>query len=297
MRSGKARVVDLAVICGLASALSYGAGDFFSQAAARALGLWRSSFYLYLFAFAVVSIWLVAQLGVGSVPHGSKAAWAACVISGMVLLGGAVLFTQGLIRGSLAVVAPVTASYGAISTVLAVLAGEPLTRQTLIGLALTILGACIVAIPRPSSTDEHPAHMGLGWAIGAAFAYGVGFWLQGTYAVPVLGPMVPVWAACVTGFTVLGLLGIAARQSFAWPNRAALTPVVASSVFSVGGYVSLAVGLATRRTAIVIVLSSLTSAVTVLLARSLSDARLALHQWIAIGMLIAGLAIAHSGGA
>jgi drug/metabolite transporter (DMT)-like permease len=286
--------MDLAVIWGLAAAVGYGAGDFFAQAAARALGLWRSTFYLYLFAFGAVSVLLLASLSTAPISHGSMSAWSACVASGVVLLGGAMLFTQGLIRGSLAVVAPVTASYGAISTLLSVLAGEPLTHRTLVGLGLTILGACIVAIPRPSSTDEHPAHLGLGWAVAAAFAYGIGFWLQGTYAVPQLGPMVPVWAAYVTGFLMLFLLGTTTRQSFAWPQRDALMPVLASSVLSIGGYVSLALGLATGRFAIVIVLSSLTSAITVLIARSFSDARLGLHQWLAIVLIIGGLALAHS---
>src|SRR5581483_5208796 len=154
--------------------------------------------------------------------HGAAGAWSACALSGVVLLGGSVLFTQGLIRGSLAVVAPVTASYGAISTLLSLMAGEPLTRRALVGLGLTILGACLVAVPRPSRSDEHPAHLGLGWAAGAALAYGVGFWLQGTYAVPQLGPMVPVWAAYVTGFVVLSLLGLTTRKSFAWPERRAM---------------------------------------------------------------------------
>ena len=73
-------------------------------------------------------------------------------------------------------------------------------------------------------------------------------------------------------------------------------PVLASSVLSIGGYISLALGLATGRVAIVIVLSSLTSAVTVLIARSFSDARLGLHRWLVIVLIVGGLALAHSVG-
>jgi drug/metabolite transporter (DMT)-like permease len=288
--------VDWAVIFGLASALSYGTGDFFAQSAARSLGLWRSSFYLYVLAFLAVSaLWLV-QPAAASSSHGTALAWVACIGSGVVLLGAGVLFTEGLIRGAIAVVAPVTASYGAVATLLSLISGEPLSGPVLIGLALTIVGACLVAIPRRSSEDAHPAHIGLGWAIAAAFAYGIGFWLQGTFAVPVLGPTLPVWTAYTTGVTVLALVGLVRRLSFAWPERATMGPVIASSAFGLGGYLSLALGLATGRVAIVIVLSSLTSAVTVILARSFSDARLALHQWFAIALIVGGLAIAHSGG-
>ena len=69
--------------------------------------------------------------------------------------------------------------------------------------------------PRHPAALEHrtniPAHLGLGWAV-AGFgvcSYGIGFWLQGTYAVPQLGPMVPGPGRRTSlGFLVLLLLGI-----------------------------------------------------------------------------------------
>jgi hypothetical protein len=44
--------VDLSVIYGLSSALSYGTADYLSQKAGRAVGAWRASFYYYLLGFA-----------------------------------------------------------------------------------------------------------------------------------------------------------------------------------------------------------------------------------------------------
>ena len=56
-------------------------------------------------------------------------------------------------------------------------------------------------------------------------------------------------------------------------------------------FLSLNCGLATGRVAIVVVLSSLTSAVTVVLARFLDRSRMAWHQWLALVCVITGLCL------
>jgi hypothetical protein len=45
--------VNLAVICGLISALSYGIGDYLSQIAGRAVGVWRT--YQWLAIALIIS--------------------------------------------------------------------------------------------------------------------------------------------------------------------------------------------------------------------------------------------------
>ncbi len=57
----------------------------------------------------------------------------------------------------------------------------------------------------------------------------------------------------------------------------------------VAGFVALTAGLATGRVAIVVALSSLTSAITVLLGRVVSDMRVAAYQWLAIAAIVTGL--------
>jgi drug/metabolite transporter (DMT)-like permease len=132
----------------------------------------------------------------------------------------------------------------------------------------------------------------MGWAIAAAFAYGCGFWLQGAVAVPALGPLVPIWLVYASGLAIMGVLQISGAVQLALPERLALlAPTLAASIFSIVGFVALTVGLGTGRVAVVVVLSSLTSAITVLLARVLKSNRLGWHQWLAIGMIIGGLVL------
>jgi drug/metabolite transporter (DMT)-like permease len=66
---------------------------------------------------------------------------------------------------------------------------------------------------------------------------------------------------------------------------------MASGAFGVGAYVALTLGLTTGRVAVVVVLSTLASAVTVMLSRIVEKAHVARHQWVAIAVTLLGLAL------
>jgi drug/metabolite transporter (DMT)-like permease len=289
--------VNSAVIFGLVSALSYGVTDYLSRVAGRAVGVWRSLFYGDLLAFVALSVWFLIEPGARRLAlAGHATAWAASIASAIILLASAASLTRGLMTGTLAVVAPVAASYGAITAVLSAVAGEQLSGKAVAGIAVTVLGVCLVSIPS-GARSQFKAHLhssGLGWALGAAVGYGFGFWLQGTFAVPMLGAFIPVWLAYAIAIMLVAVFSRPWQLSLAVPDRAALVPVLATGAFSVVAYVALSLGLATGKVAIVVVLSTLASAVTVLLARLLDDARVAKHQWFAIAVIIVGLILIRS---
>jgi drug/metabolite transporter (DMT)-like permease len=110
----------------------------------------------------------------------------------------------------------------------------------------------------------------------------------------VLGAFIPVWLAYAIAIMLVAVFSRLWHVSLAAPDRAAFVPVLATGAFSVVAYVALSLGLATGRVAIVVVLSTLASAVTVLLARLLDDARVAKHQWFAIAGIIVGLILIRS---
>jgi drug/metabolite transporter (DMT)-like permease len=70
-----------------------------------------------------------------------------------------------------------------------------------------------------------------------------------------------------------------------------LIPTLWASIFGIGGFIALTAGLDTKNVAVVVALSSLTSAVTVLLARAFSAVRLSWHQWAALATIIGGLVL------
>jgi drug/metabolite transporter (DMT)-like permease len=278
----------MALLFGLGSAFCYGTGDYLWQHAGRAVGLWPSAFYGALTGLAALSVWLLMEPAL--VWHALAApagAWLGCIASALALAAASILLTQGLIRGTLAVVAPVTASYGAVTALLSALSGERFTEAATLGLGLVIAGACTVAIRRDAGGAT--SHTGLGWAVAAALAFGAGFWLQGRFAVPALGAVVPVWTLYAAESLLVAILALSVGGNLALPQR--LGALLAASGLGLGGFIALTLGLATGRLAVVVALSSVTSAITVLLGRVLDGARLAVHQWLAVAAVVAGLVL------
>jgi drug/metabolite transporter (DMT)-like permease len=288
--------MNLALLLGLASALCYGITDYLARIAGRAIGVWRSVFYGDLAAFFVLSAWFAHGSGATRVFTSHLAAWIASLIAGVVLLAAAALLTRGLTRGTLAVVAPVTASYGAIAALLSAATGERLSLEAGWGIVFTVCGVCLVSLPARGRRgtgrrmfQEHLHASGFGWALGAAVCYAVGFWLQGAFAVPALGPFIPVWLSYGIVVTVIPMLMPVLGARLAPPRRGQWGAVLGAGLFSAAAYAALAIGQSTGRVAIVVVLSSLASAVTVLLSRLIDRAAIALHQWLAMGVIVAGL--------
>lgn len=288
--------MNSALLLGLTSALCYGITDYLTRIAGRAVGVWRCMFYGDLLAFLVLSAWFLHAPEAAGAFDSHAAAWAASAASGLILLAAATLLTRGLMHGALAVVAPVAASYGAIAALLSLASGEHLAAKSSIGILVTVAGVCVVSIP-PGGGREIRRHLrssGFGWAAGAALCYGVGFWLQGTFAVPTLGAFIPVWLSYGIVVTVIPMLKPVIGMELAPPRRAQAVPVLAAGLFSAAAYAALTAGQATGHVAIVIVLSTLASAVTVLMSRLIDRAVVAAHQWLAIGLILCGLMLIKS---
>jgi drug/metabolite transporter (DMT)-like permease len=289
--------MNAAVLLGLLSALCYGVTDYLARIAGRSVGVWRSLFYGDLLAFAVLSAWFVQSPDLKAADlAGQPHAWAASFASGFILLAAAASLTQGLTRGTLAVVAPVTASYGAITALLSAAGGEQLTHHAILGIALTVIGVCLVSVPA-GGRGQFRAHLhssGFAWAAGAAVCYGVGFWLQGAFAVPALGAIIPAWLSYAIVVATIPLLRRTLKVTLTPPSRGQWAPVLATGLFSAAAYVALTIGLATSRVAIVVVLSTLASAVTVLMSRVFDRAPIAKHQWAAMVVIICGLILIRS---
>jgi len=288
--------MNAALLLGLASALGYGITDYLAGIAGRAVGIWRSLLYGDLAAFIVLSAWFARPCGEACVFAAHRSAWMAALAAGLVLFAAAALLTRALTHGTLAVVAPVTASYGAIAALLSAASGERLSLAAGIGIVVTAGGVCLVSIPvggRRAFRSQLRAS-GFGWAAGAALCYGVGFWLQGVFAVPALGAFIPVWLsyglAIVTTATIMPVLGMRLTP----PRRQEWGPVLGAGLCSAAANAALTIGQSSGRVAVVVVLSSLASAVTVLLSRLRDRATIALHQWLAMGVIIAGLILIKS---
>jgi drug/metabolite transporter (DMT)-like permease len=283
----------MAITFGLLAAILWGVADFLARFSARGLGPWRSSFYGQFPGFVIFSACLLLipamRLPALQAPH---LYWylALLAAAGSTLAGFAMV--RGLIAGALSLVVPVVASYGAVSTALAVLTGEHLSRPAAIGIALTVLGIAITAMRRrPKIADATHGSAGIGWAILAAGGYGATLWLQGRYVMPHMGPVAPLWVGSLCSLAVTLAITQARRHSLSLPPLKLLPFTWGYGTLTAFAYLSMAFGLTTGKVAIVAVLSSLCSTITALMGFFLLKERLARRQWLGIALILVGVVL------
>jgi drug/metabolite transporter (DMT)-like permease len=284
----------MAIWLGLASALGWGLTDFLARLAGERLGPVRAMLFGQASAVLVLTAWLAAH------PSGWQPAlaapgwaWAAALLAAEINLFGTYALIRGMTTGAMAVVAPVTASYGAIAAALAALSGEPISPLAWAGIGLTVLGVACLAFPGAPRAGRPARVAGLAWALLSAGSFGVGVWLQGAFAVPRLGAILPVWlfyvAAVPTLLLVLRRRAAPLPAARDWPVLAAL------GLSGAAGYLAFCAGLQSGALAVVAVLSSLSSGVSVLLARLVLHERLGPHQWASVAVILAGLGLIQGG--
>lgn len=319
----------MAVLLGLAAALCWGGTDFLGGTAARALGVRRSLFFSQAIGFVGLSLLVLflpaIQPRMGSAP---LQAWLWGLAAALCNFLAMLALLSALARGKAALVAPLTATYGVITTLLSLATGEVLGWWALAGLALCFIGVpCAVYAPDGGNASAHssaslrpstvsrcrpqmgnieklckclrsgrflliaPAAQSRGscLALVAALLFGVGFWLQGHLALPRLGTTATLWLLYATNLVCLAGL-LAARPAEFRPPPASLWVLITSiGLLSLCGFGTLALGALTGAVAVVTVLSTLSGAVTAALGVMLRGERLSPPQWFGIGAALLGV--------
>ncbi|MCB8879548.1 DMT family transporter [Acidisoma cellulosilytica] len=283
----------MAITLGLLAAILWGVADFLARFSARGLGPWRSTFYGQIPGCLIFSVCLIF---IPAFRHPALAAphayWGLALLAAAINTVSNYAMVRGLIVGALSLVVPVVASYGAVSTVLAVLTGEHLALPAAIGIALTVLGIAVTAMRRGArTTDPHHRGAGIGWAVLAAFGYGTALWLQGRFVMPHMGPVAPLWIGSLSSI-LLAITVATVRRHNLMPPPARLMPYTFGYGTLTGfAFLCLALGLATGQVAIVAVLSSLCSTITAILGFALLKERLTARQWSGILLILVGVGL------
>lgn len=282
----------MAVVYGLLAALMWGVTDFMISVSGRSYGVHRAM--LYAQSVGVVAIGLCMLLPIAQAPEPSSlVGWAAALLSAPIGVGATLALYQGLKVGKVSIVAPVTATFGAVTALLSLATGERLALSVLAGIGCVVAGAVLLGAQRRRS-DEVSTTSGLRWALLASIGYGVQFWLQGRFAVPTLGSVLPVWLYYLTSTTLLLGAVPLRRQALGLPMRGAAW-VAGTGLVAVSGFLVLSLGMGTGEVAVVAVLASLQSGVTVYLAGIFHRERLAPRQWLGLIATVVGLMAVHQG--
>lgn len=292
----------MGIILGLTAALGWGAADFLARYATRLIGTYRTLLYMQTVGFVGLGVYLLISGAFGHLfTHPGWQPWTWALVAALLNIFGSLALYRAFEVGVLTVVSPIAASYAALTALLAVLSGEVLGVQRGIGIAAVLIGVILAAAALPSpaqdgageSKTKRQARLtrGVGLALAAAVAYGVMFWLFGFQVVPALGGIAPVWLVRFVTPCVLIALAKPTRQGVSVPRGHALWLIFAVGLLDTAAYVANTIGFTTGAVAVVSVLASLFSTVTVLLAWMFLRERLHWSQWLGIVVIFVGIAL------
>ena len=286
----------IAVALGLAAALCWGVGDVLARFASRAIGAYRALLYAQLVGVGVLTAYAGATGELARAVSGaSPAAWGWAVGTGVIFTVATFAFYRAMETGVLALVSPITASYAAVTVLLAVAAGETLTLVRATGIAAALAGVVVASVParaaRAAPAPARPAPHAVRWALVAAVAFGLTFWLLGFRVTPAFGGVAAVWVLRAVAALVLLAAALPAHASVAPPRGPTARLVVAIGALDTLGFVANNVGTTHGLVSVVSVLGSLFSAVTVLVAWGTLGERLSVRQWLGVAVLLVGVVL------
>ncbi|HET8921697.1 MAG TPA: DMT family transporter [Candidatus Acidoferrum sp.] len=285
----------MGILLGLLTALTWGGADFMARFVTHRIGTLRTMLYMQLSGLFLLTVFLPSLGGWGHLADGSGwHPWAWGILAGIVNASGTLALYRSFEIGKMAVVAPVSASYPALTLLLSWLTGEKLTLIRIAGIILTLLGVVVVAHGEKvtGTNGTGPAQKnskGIGWAIAAGIAFGFLFWLLGIRVVPRVGATQAVWLIRLTSSVLAIAVLLFARQPMSLPRSNLRWMALGMGGMDTGAFVLSNRGMQMEQVAVISVLGSLYGAVTVVLAAIVLRERISLSQWAGIVTIFLGI--------
>lgn len=278
----------MAVILGLAAALTYGAADFLGALATKSTKVFTVVFLSQVLGSGLLMVTLPFFL---DTPLSQSAlAWGA--LAGVAGAVGVALFYQGLSVGRMGAVAPITGvEAAAVPVIFGLIEGE---RPSVLALAgvFVALGAVALVSSSPKTDPETRVARGsrlppgVGLALAAGLAFGAFFILLDSAGDD--SGLWPLVGARISSIATIAI-GLLATKGFERPARTALPAIAGAGILDVAA--NLFFLLATRQglLSIVAVLTSMYPATTVVLARFVLNERFHRTQLVGLGLAALGV--------
>lgn len=269
----------VAIIFGLASAATWGVGDFSGGLATRRVPVLTVTLLSQVAGLTLLA--LLALVWRENLPSAGDVAWGA--LAGVIGLVGLVALYRAMAIGQMGIAAPVTAVISAALPVAvgAVTQGLP-DWLHLIGFILALVG--IWFISRPQNMQGRPAGLGLALLAGCGFG-GFLICIAQVQENAVFWPLVAARSASIGVMLSLALFS----RRLALPPSSALPLIILTGIMDAGGNAFFVLAEQSGRLDVAAALASLYPATTVILALYILKERMVL--WQGIGVLLALLAV------
>lgn len=285
----------MGILLGLLTALTWGGADFIARFAAHRVGALRTTLFMQSCGFLLLTLALPWLGGWGHLADGSGwQPWAWGVFVGLINAFSTLSLYRSFEVGKMAVVAPLSASYPALTLLISWLAGDRVSALRLTGIFLTILGVILVAGgEKPADSDSEsvraPNTRGMGWAAGSGIGFGVLFWLLGNHVIPRVGAAQTVWMIRLTSSLAMLPVFVFAKERPRAPAGSIWKMSLTMGLMDTGAFVASNVGMQMEQVPVISVLGSLYGAVTVGLASIFLKEHVSRWQWMGIVTIFAGI--------
>ncbi|MCU1242012.1 MAG: hypothetical protein JWO71_2738 [Candidatus Acidoferrum typicum] len=284
----------MGIFLGVLTALTWGCSDFLARFATHRMGTLRAMLYMQLIGFILLTIAMPWLGGWGHLADGSGwQPWAWGMLAGCVNAISTLSLYRSFEVGKMAVVAPLSASYPALSVTLSLLSGERLSAMRAAGIICTMLGVLLVAggEKAPDANDAEAVRRsgkGIGWALASAVGFGLLFWLLGLRVIPRVGAVQTVWMIRLMCTLIAGSIILIARQPLGLP-RSVRWISLGMGVGDTSAFVFSNRAMQIEQVAVISVLGSLYGAVTVALAAIVLREHVSRWQWLGIAAIFSGI--------
>src|SRR5216110_3056963 len=233
----------MGILLGLLTSLTWGGADFIARFATHRIGALRSMLYMQLTGFLLLSLLLPTLGGWGHLADGSGwQPWAWGFLAGSFNAVSGLALYRAFEIGKMAVVAPLSASYPALTLLLSWMTGERVSAVRIAGIICTLAGVAIVA-GGEKTPDENDAEAmrrsghGIGWAIFASVGFAMLFWLLGIRVIERVGAVQTVWMIRLTSTLLITGAILVAREPVRLPRGGVRWMVLGMGVFDTGAFV------------------------------------------------------------
>lgn len=285
------------IVLALIAALGFGVSDFIALSLTKGIGTYRTLLYIQLPGLIGLSIyWLVFGTPIALMRATSWLSWGWAGMFVLLSLLSALAFYRALEVGAASIVSPIVACYAVVAVLLSVLTGEVLSQNHTLGIIDALAGVALTVTSFSKTGTQQNSQLrlsvGIGYALAAALGYGLTFWVVGKLVIPQMGTVAPIWLMRLITPCILTALARPLRQQLRLPNGTIWWLIAAVGFFDTLGYICSGRALENGyQIALVGVLTSLYSAVTVVLAGIFFRERLQWSQWLGVGIIFVGVVL------
>ncbi|THB76785.1 MAG: DMT family transporter [Desulfobacteraceae bacterium] len=271
----------------IAACLGWGVADFIGGFKSRRIPV-MSILLVSSWTGAVMFGMLVIVTG-ARLPQNPGVFWA--VPAGICGILAMFFLYRGLARGTMSVIAPISATGVIIPVIFGLLCGEPLTLLSLAGIVIAVIGSTLAAIENHQEADRQRLTRGVGLAVASAVFIGLYFIFMDSAATHD-----PLWASLcmrLSNLAALALVFLSGRSkgSVGWPPRSHLHWIILMGALDTLAAYAFVLATSKGLLSEVAVISSLYPAVTITLSTVILRERISHTQKSGIILALVGVVL------